>query len=57
MPPLIQRRNHAYLNRLDYRVQAASRRIGDCLAAMLTGLAIYLGGSVDCCFRPADLAA
>jgi hypothetical protein len=57
MPPLNQRRNHAYLNRLDYREQAASRCIGDCLAATLTGLAIYLGGSVDCCLRPAELSA
>jgi hypothetical protein len=57
MPPLNQRRNRAYLNRLDYREQAASRCIGDCLAAMLTGLAIYLGGSVEHCFRPSELSA
>jgi len=43
MPPLTQRRNFAYLNRLIARPTAS------------TGLAIDLGGSVERCFRPDDL--
>ena len=44
MPPTNQRRNHAYLNPLIER------------PAIYMGLAIELGGSVEQCFRPADLA-
>jgi hypothetical protein len=44
MPPPTQRRNTAYLNPLIER------------PAAWTGLAIDLGGSVNFCFRPADLA-
>ena len=43
MPPPTQRRKHAYLNPLIERTSAS------------TGLAIYLDGSVELRFRPADL--
>ena len=43
MPPRTQRRNRAYLNPLIER------------PAAWTGLAIYLDGSVDECFRRAEL--
>ena len=45
MPPPTQRRKHADLNPLIERTSAS------------TGLAIDLDGSVEKCFRPAELAA
>jgi hypothetical protein len=56
MPPEDQRRNTAYLDRSNYHRPTLRLRHLSLGAAHFPGLAIDLGGSVERCFRPVDLA-
>ena len=55
MPPLTQRRNTAYLNRMNHRSAGAGRGVHVQAPPTWTGLAIDLGGSLQQRFRPDDL--
>ena len=57
MPPLTQRRNAAYLNRPIPRFGALDRDPEAQALRTWTGLAVYLGGSVERRLRPTDLGA
>jgi hypothetical protein len=54
MPPLPQRRNAAYLNRLNSRFGLLDRGLDEQALMPCPGLAIDLGSSVEWRFRPAS---
>jgi hypothetical protein len=57
MPPRGQRRNIAYLNRRIPRFSWLDHDLKDQALMTPTGLAIYLGGSLQQSLRPAELGA
>ncbi len=57
MPPRDQRRNTAYLNHRIPRFSWLARGLGRPGTEALTGLAIYLGGSLKQSLRPAEAGA